>query len=121
MNCRIGIRIGGLTLVIVLTSLLLASCGGKKSATPASFVGKWKSSKLETPLVLYDNGEWEIRKDDGGVLQYGIWEYRDASIIWSFKNGTRIHRDVNAVLSVTDTEFRLKEGTQITVFKRLDR
>jgi hypothetical protein len=120
MNCKIGIRMGRLSLAIVLMSLVLASCSGKKSPTPASFVGKWKSSKLETPLVLYDNGEWEIRKDDGGVLQYGIWEYRDANIIWRFKNGTKIGRDVNAVVSVTDTEFRLKEGTQITVFKRLE-
>lgn len=98
----------------------LAACGAKHQVTHASFVGKWKSSKLETPLVLFDNGEWEIKQDDGGVLQYGIWEYRGGNIIWSFKSGGQIIRDVNAVVSVTEQEFRLQEGRQVTVFKRLD-
>ncbi len=98
----------------------LNACGAKHHATHASFVGKWKSSKLETPLVLFDNGEWEIKNDDGGVLQYGIWEYRNGNIIWSFKIGGKIIQDVNAVVSSTAQEFRLQEGRQVTVFKRLD-
>ncbi|MES2947456.1 MAG: hypothetical protein V4858_02845 [Pseudomonadota bacterium] len=101
-------------------SVTLSACGAKHHATHASFVGKWKSSKLETPLVLFDNGEWEIKNDDGGVLQYGIWEYRNGNIIWSFKSGGQIIQDVNAVVSATDQEFRLQEGKQVTVFKRLD-
>lgn len=107
----------------VLLALLLpalAACGGKPPVSPLSFVGKWKSSKLETPLFLYENGEWEIRQDDGSILQYGVWEYRDGRIIWSFKLGAEIGRDVNAVVSVADREFRLREGAQVTVFQRLD-
>lgn len=115
-----GIRFEKLTVALVLLCTLMVACTGKKPPTQASFVGKWKSSKLETPLILYDNGEWEIKKDDGGVLQYGVWEYRDGNIIWSFKTGGAIARDVNAVVSVADKEFRLKEGREVTVFQRLD-
>jgi hypothetical protein len=108
-----------LACLLVLSGALTA-CGARHQATHAFFVGKWKSSKLETPLVLFDNGEWEIKPDDGGVLQYGIWEYRDGNLIWSFKSGGQIIRDVNPVVSAKDREFRLQEGMQITVFNRLD-
>lgn len=108
------------TVFLLVLAGALTACGAKHQATQAFFVGKWKSSKLETPLVLFDNGEWEIKRDDGGVLQYGIWEYRDGNIIWSFKSGGQIIRDVNPVVSAKGSEFRLQEGTQITVFNRLD-
>jgi len=108
------------TAFLLVLAGALTACGAKHPATQAFFVGKWKSSKLETPLVLFDNGEWEIKRDDGGVLQYGIWEYRDGNIIWSFKSGGQIIRDVNPVVSAKGNEFRLQEGTQITVFNRLD-
>lgn len=104
----------------LLLSLALLACGAKSTASTASFVGKWESSKLTTPLFLYDNGEWEIKNDQGGILQYGVWEYRDGRIIWLFKHGAQITRDVNAVLSVDAQEFRLQEGSQVTVFRRLD-
>ena len=120
MNPCFNARFGKLALPAVLLGLALAACGDRHPASPGSFVGKWKSSKLETPLFLYDNGEWEIKKEEGGVLQYGIWDYRDGRITWSFKSGSQIGRDVNLVVSANDKEFRLKEGTQITVFKRLD-
>lgn len=107
-------------LAVVLLGLALAGCGARPSMSAATFVGKWKSSKLETPLVLYENGEWEIRKDDGAVLQYGLWEYRDGRIIWIIKMGGELHRDVNPVVSAGKQEFRLKEGTQITTFQRLN-
>jgi len=120
MNSCFSIRFWKLALPVVLLGLGLAACGDRNKATHTTFVGKWKSSKLETPLFLYDNGEWEIKKEDGGVLQYGIWEYRDGRITWIVKLGSEIHRDVNAVVSANDKEFRLKEGTQVTVFNRLD-
>lgn len=120
MNSVLGIRWGRWAAVRLLLAVALAACGGKQPASHLSFVGKWKSSKLETPLFLYENGEWEIKQEDGGILQYGVWEYRDGRIIWSFKSGSRIGRDVNAVVSVADKEFRLREGTQLTVFQRLD-
>ena len=105
---------------MLLASALLTGCSGRQAPTAASFVGKWRSSKLDTPVHLYSNGEWEIKKDDGSVLQYGVWEYKDGRIIWNFKMGTQIGRDVNAVQSVTATEFRLHEDQAITSFKRLD-
>ena len=120
MNSCWGIHLGKWALSIVLGGLVLAACQGQNQASAASFVGKWKSSKLETPLFLYGNGEWEIKNDEGGILQYGIWDYRDGRITWNFKKGTHIGRDVNAVVSVNEQEFRLKEGTQVTVFKRFD-
>jgi hypothetical protein len=111
-------------LLVVLVALVaaagLTACGPRKEASKASFVGKWKSSKLETPLVLYENGEWEIKPDAGGVLQYGIWEYRDGNIIWRIKSGSQVVTDVNPLVSVTAQEFRLREGAQVTVFTRLN-
>lgn len=99
---------------------LLAGCKGRHSASTESFVGKWKSSKLETPLYLYANGEWEIKKDDGRVLQYGIWEYKDGMLIWNYKMGAHIGRDVNAVHSVKPHEFQLREDGTLTTFTRLE-
>ncbi|OYU45205.1 MAG: hypothetical protein CFE44_08750 [Burkholderiales bacterium PBB4] len=101
-------------------SAYLTGCKGRKSTSTESFVGKWKSSKLETPLYLYANGEWEIKKDDGRVLQYGIWEYKDGMLIWNYKMGAHIGRDVNPVQSVTPQEFRLREDDATTTFTRLE-
>ena len=106
--------------VVLLGIALLAGCSQQPAPTAASFVGKWRSSKLDTPIHLYNNGEWEIKKDDGAILQYGIWDYQDGRIVWNFKMGGQIGRDVNTVQSVTPTEFRLHEDRAITTFKRLD-
>lgn len=120
MPPRFNIRFLKLALLVVLLSLGLAACGDRNKATHTTFVGKWKSSKLETPLFLYDNGEWEIKKEDGGVLQYGIWDYRDGRIKWTIKLGSEIMHEVNPVVSANDKEFQLKEGKLVTVFTRLD-
>lgn len=113
-------RFGKFSVLAVLVGLLLGACKGQVQPSAASFVGKWQSSKLTTPLHLYDNGEWEIKNDNGGVLQYGLWAYQDSRIIWHFKSAGQIGREVNPVESVNASEFRLREGGQITVFKRLD-
>ena len=120
MNPGIGVRFGRLAVIAILLSLAVAACGDKKPVSQAAFVGKWKSSKLETPVLMYENGEWEIKTEAGGILQYGVWEYRDGRIVWSFKIDGKIGHDANAVISVSDKEFRLQEGKQVTVFKRLD-
>jgi hypothetical protein len=109
----------GIWLVLVFCVAVVA-CTGKKTYERSNFVGKWQSSKLATPLFLYDNGEWEIKKDDGGILQYGIWEYQDGAIIWRVKLGSRIEKDVNTVISVSPREFRLQERQEISIFTRLD-
>ena len=110
-------------LAILMTACLLLTlpaCSRQNQATPASFVGKWKSSKLTTPLYMYDNGEWEIKDDEGGILQYGVWQYQDGKIIWSIKLNGRISHETDSVLSVTPNEFQLRESSGVTAFSRLD-
>lgn len=102
-------------------SFFLQGCSAKDKVSENNFVGKWRSSKLETPVYLYRNGEWEIKLDNGSVLQYGVWEYKDKNIIWSFKTDRGVLRDVNPVLSVSAREFRLAEADKTTTtFTKLD-
>lgn len=96
----------------------LAAC--KKAVSEQDFVGKWQSSRTFTPIHLAANGEWEIRKDDGTVLQYGLWRFKDKQIIWSVKQEGRLVDDPNPLLSVEPEEFRLKEQDgSTTVFRRV--
>jgi len=105
-------------LVVLLATLVVFGCS--ETASTKSFVGKWKSSKLMTPVYLYENGEWEIREDDGGVLQYGVWVLKGNTIIWTYKDGSQIGHDPNAVVSVTAQEFKVRErDSSITSFTRL--
>lgn len=120
MTTPFNLRLWRWALAAALLVLALVACGKREPYSPAQFVGKWKSSKLETPLVLYENGEWEIRKDDGAVLQYGLWEYHDGRLVWLIKMDGKLHRDVNPVLAADKKEFRLQEGPSVTVFQRLD-
>ena len=107
--------------VLLLTALVFSGCSEREVINERNFVGKWKSSKLTTPVYLYANGEWEIRTDDCGVLQYGVWQYGDRKLTWSFKIDSQIGHDVNAVLSASPREFRIKEGDgSATTFSRLD-
>jgi hypothetical protein len=112
------LKLVGLVLVIGLSIHFLF---GSKRASEHDFVGKWQSSRAVTPIYLDANGEWEIRKDDGTVLQYGVWRYEGKQLIWSIKQGARVIDDANPVLSVTPAEFQLRERDgQVTVFKRLN-
>jgi hypothetical protein len=108
------------SIALLLVALMCAGCG-RESITEKAFVGKWKSTKLESPIYLYDNGEWEIKTESGVILQYGVWQYEDKKIRWSVKVNSRTEHDVNAVLSSTPHEFQVKErdGTT-TTFSRLD-
>jgi len=107
-------------------SILLAACllGGCQSQDPTDrqiFIGKWQSSRLATPLYLYENNEWEIKQDDGAVLQYGLWEYKNKKIIWSHKIGNRLEYDINSVIMATPEKFQVRESDQtITSFEKLD-
>lgn len=104
-------------LTVLLCLMALAGC---KRTSEGDFVGKWQSSQAVTPIYLAANGEWEIRQDDGTVLQYGIWRYTDKTLIWSIKQGSRIMDDPTPVLSVEPDQFTLKERDgATTVFKRL--
>ncbi|MCX7277349.1 MAG: hypothetical protein NTZ15_08480 [Burkholderiales bacterium] len=111
-------------------ALLLAACAATLLALPACnrhtpidakvFVGKWRSSRLATPLYLYANGEWEIRQDDGTVLQYGVWEYKDHHLLWSYKLGKQFGHDTTTVLAASPQEIRLQESdNSTTIFTKL--
>lgn len=105
---------------VLLAGFLLAGATGCKRYSDRDFVGKWQSSRAVTPIHLAANGEWEIRQDDGTVLQYGIWRYEDKKLIWSFKQGDRVSDDPTTVLSVEPGAFSIRERDgATTVFKRL--
>jgi len=106
---------------LIIGGLLILGQAGCKRISERDFVGKWQSSRAVTPIYLATNGEWEIRKDDGTILQYGIWRYESEKIIWSIKQGGRVIDDPTSVLSVERAEFRLKERDgATTIFRRLD-
>jgi hypothetical protein len=106
-------------LAILAFSLLLSACTREAPIKESDFIGKWKSSKLETPIYLYPNGEWEIKTDAGDVLQYGIWDY-DKKLVWSYKVNGSVGYDKNEVLAMAPDEFSLKEQDgSTTIFIRL--
>ena len=105
---------------VLLVLVLVTYCSGPK-VKQSDFVGKWKSTRLVTPLYMYGNGEWEIKKDDGTILQYGVWRYEDKKIIWTVKLDSYIHHDVNPLLSFAPREFKLREADgATTMFSKLD-
>lgn len=105
----------------LLAAFTLTGCSKPEPINAQQFVGKWKSSKLTTPIYLYENGEWEIKSDAGAVLQYGIWEFKANKIIWSFKFDGYVGHDPNPVLSATPREFQLRESDgKTTTFSKLD-
>lgn len=106
--------------LLLLASLLLGALSACQRIGERDFVGKWQSSRAVTPIHLAANGEWEIRQDDGRVLQYGIWRYADKKLVWSFKQGERVIDDPTVVLAVEAREFRIRERNgATTVFRRL--
>jgi hypothetical protein len=105
----------------LVTALSFSGCSGRDAVTEKTFVGKWKSSKLATPLYLHANGEWEIKTEDGAILQFGVWEYKDEKIVWTYKIDSHIGHDANPVLSAKPREFRLRESDRTTsIFTKLD-
>lgn len=111
-----------LAALILVAPMLLIGCSRHKPISQKDFVGKWKSSRMATaPLHLRDNGECEIVKDDGTVLQYGVWQYKDSAILWSYKVDYQVGHDMNVVLSAAPREFQLREKDgSVTTFARLD-
>ena len=111
-------RYSRVALAVLLAAALLIGCS--EAVNARSFVGKWKSSRLTAPVHLYENGDWEIRGDDGTVQQFGIWAFRNNTVIWTYMNGTEIEHDPNAVVSVTQQKFEVRERDRsITSFVRL--
>ncbi len=110
-----------LFLLAVVALIVFTSGIGRGAITEKNFVGKWVSSRSATPMYLYANGEWEINADDGTVMQYGVWQFKDQMIIWSYMLNSRFLHDPNTVLSVKPTEFQVREQDgSITTFTRLE-
>lgn len=108
-------------LAVCLAAVGLGACTGKEPVDASHFVGKWRSSRSTVPIHLHANGEWEIKRDDGPVLQYGIWRYDNGRIVWTFKVDSHVGHEANTVLLSAPDEFRLREIDQTTsVFTRLD-
>lgn len=107
-------------LLWALTAALLAAC--QPQWKPEQFAGKWKSSRVSTPLYLHPNGEWEIRNNEGRVLQYGIWQLQDRSILWTIRTGDgQVMHEANPIVSVAERRFELRETDgSLTKFERLD-
>jgi len=108
-------------LFVVGVALLAGGCTGKPEPGPESFVGKWKSSRLATALHLHENGDWEIKADDGRVLQYGVWQLQGRSMVWTIKLNGSVRQEVNTILSAGQRQFELRElDGAVTRFDRLD-
>jgi len=104
----------------LLAVAVLAACQPRWKAD--QFHGKWKSSRLATPLYLHDSGEWEIREDGGRALQYGVWRLQDGGILWSVRTSDgRLVHDANPIVSVGERRFVLREQDgSLTKFERLN-
>jgi hypothetical protein len=106
---------------LLMVFAILNGCSHRETITEKNFVGKWKSSRITTPIYLYENGEWEIKTDEGGVLQYGVWQYKDNKIMWTVHIDNQIGHDTNPVLSAIPREFQLRENDgSVTIFSKLD-
>jgi hypothetical protein len=103
-----------------LVAALLVAC--QPELKSEQFAGTWQSSRVSTPLHMHANGEWEIRGDDGRVLQYGVWQLERRSIVWSIRMGDgRLMHEVNPVDSLEKRRFELREQDgSLTKFERRD-
>ena len=107
--------------IVLGLALLAGGCTAKTEPGRESFVGKWKSSRLATPLELHENGDWEIKTGDGSVLQYGVWQLEGRRMIWTIKLNGSVRQEANAILSVGQRQFELRElDGAVTRFDRLD-
>lgn len=107
--------------LLLFALIFQIGCSPPDAEARKAFVGVWKSSRLSLPLHLYDNGEWEILDDDGSVLQYGIWDYRQNALLWHYKSSGQVLHESNAVLSAKPRTFQLREKNgNKTTFVRLE-
>jgi hypothetical protein len=120
MKFGISYRIFLFSLVLVFIGYAFFVRPSNRIPSKSVFVGKWQSSRLATPLYLYENGEWEIKDDDNRIMQYGIWEYRNGQIIWISKvNGLFIY-DANTIISANENRFSLRENFLVSEFVKIE-
>lgn len=114
-------RIWKLVAATLIVLAVASGCAKNESLySEKDFVGKWESSRVTTPVYLYEDGEWELKTESGEVQQYGVWLYSDNKILWTLRVDGRIHHDPNPVLSATANEFQIREKDgSVTTFRRL--
>lgn len=104
----------------LLAAVPLMACRAK-ALEPGQFVGRWKSSRSSAPVLLNANGEWEIRAEDGALLQYGVWRLDGQQLIWTVRSDEGVVHDATQVLSMDPKAFTLRERDGSTTrFARLD-
>ena len=98
--------------------VLLSGC--QPNIQASQLAGRWKSSRLTTVLHLHPNGEWEIRDADEHVLQYGVWQLQDRTLVWTIKLEGKVQHDPNLIVAFEKDRFELRERDgSITRFERL--
>ena len=99
--------------------VLLSGCQPKIQTS--QLAGRWKSSRLTTTVLhLHPNGEWEIRDADEHVLQYGVWQVQDRTLVWTIKQEGKLQHDPNPIVALEKDRFELRERDgSITRFERL--
>ncbi|HLA35676.1 MAG TPA: hypothetical protein VJ001_12495 [Rhodocyclaceae bacterium] len=109
--------------ILLSMAILLVACDEQEKLSEASFIGKWRSSKIPVPFYLHANGEWEIRLGEGEVMEYGVWQVVGKNILWSYKDQNRnsIMHDLDPVVALTPISFKVRENDgAITTFTRLE-
>jgi hypothetical protein len=109
------------TMALMLLLIAALNACSSREPTGKDFVGTWKSSRVTTPIRLYENDEWELMANDGEVMQYGVWQYFDNKIMWSYMVDEAMGHDTNPILSAAPREFKLRERDgSITTFSKVD-
>jgi hypothetical protein len=114
-------RLSKFVLAVLLVLMALLNACSKAELTEKDFVGTWRSTRSTTPIRLLANGEWELTSNDGSTLQYGVWQYFDNKIMWSFILDDVMGHDTNPIVAASPREFKLRENDgSITTFSKLD-
>jgi len=114
-------RLSRLVLAVLLALMAFLNACSKTELSEKNFVGTWRTTRSTTPIRLLENGEWELTTNDGSTLQYGVWQYFDNKIMWSFILDDVMGHDTNPIVSVSPREFKLRENNgSITTFSKLN-
>lgn len=110
-------------LIVLSIAILPIACGEQEKLSEASFIGKWRSSKIAAPFHLHSNGEWEMKLGEDKVIEYGVWQLVGKNIMWSYKdqNRNKIMHDLDPIVALTPMSFKVRENDgAITTFTRLE-